>query len=75
MASASISAARKRSRGVGREVRVAHPGGEDHDAALFKMANRATPDIGLTDLGHVDRRQHPRRAIHALEGVLQRERH
>ena len=64
----------QRSRGVGREIRIAHPRGEDHDAALFKMANGATPDIGLTDLGHVNRGQDPRRAIHALESVLQRER-
>ena len=55
------------------EVRVAHARREDHDAALFQVANGATADVGLAHLGHVDRRQHPGGTADALEGVLQGE--
>ena len=45
---------------VGREERVAGAGGEDHDALLLEVADRAAPDVRLRDLGHRDRRLHAR---------------
>ena len=59
---------------VGRKVRISGSGGENHDAALFEMADRAAPDVRLGDLVHRDRGLHARGDAHALERVLQRER-
>src|SRR5205823_7193238 len=37
---------------VGREVRVAGAGDEDHHAPLFEMTNRASPNVWFSDFGH-----------------------
>ena len=50
----------QRRRGVGGEERVAGAGGEDHDALLLQVADRAAADVGLGNLGDVDRRLHAR---------------
>ena len=59
---------------VGREERVAGAGGEDDDAALLEVADRAAADVGLGDLGDRDRRLHARVDALLLERVLQRQR-
>ena len=60
--------------GVGREERVARAGGEDHDALLLEVADRAAPDVRLGDLGDRDRRLHARVHAEPLERVLERQR-
>ena len=57
------SRARAARRGVGGEERVARAGGEDHDAALLEVADRAAADVRLGDLG--DRRAPTGRACRA----------
>ena len=59
---------------VGGEVRVARAGGEDDDAALLHVADRAPPDVGLGDCLHLDGAHDAREDAVALERVLQRER-
>ena len=63
----------QRGGGVGGEERVAGAAGEDHDPALLEVADGPAPDVGLGDLGHLDRRLHPGGLAEALEGVLQGE--
>ena len=60
--------------GVGREVRVAGSGREDHDPSLLEMADRATADVRLGDLADVERGEHPRVGAVSLERLLDRER-
>ena len=60
-------------RRIGREERVARPGGEDHDPALLQVANRAAADVRLGDLVHGDRGHDPCRHAGPFEGVLQRQ--
>ena len=57
----------QRGGGVGREERVAGAGGEDHDAALLEVADRAAADVRLRDLARprsrtarASRRRHAR---------------
>ena len=50
----------QRRRRVGREVRVAGAGGEDHDAPLLEVADRAPADVRLGDLADVERREDAR---------------
>ena len=64
----------QRSRGVSGEERVAHAGGEDHDAALLEVPDGPAPDVGLGHLGHGQRAQHPGGLALLLERVLQRQR-
>ena len=64
----------QRGGGVGREERVAGAGGEDDDAVLLEVADRAAADVGLGDLGDGDRRLHARVHALVLERVLQRQR-
>ncbi len=49
------------------------PGGEDDDAALFEVADRAAADERLGDRAHFDRGQHAGRDRSLLERVLERE--
>ena len=60
----------QRRRGVGREERVAGAAGEDDDAALLEVADRAAPDVRLGDLLDVERRLHARVDAELLERVL-----
>src|SRR5439155_8451153 len=60
-------------RRVGREERVAEAGGEDDDPALLEVADRAPPDVGLGDAGHLERRLDAGCLAEALQGVLERE--
>ena len=57
--------------GVGGEIRIAGPGGQQHDAALAEIFHRALAVIGLADRGHGQRRQRARLAPRALDGGLQ----
>ena len=50
------------------------PGGEDHDAALLEVPASAQRHVRLRDLGHLDRRLHPRGDVDLLQRVLQRQR-
>jgi hypothetical protein len=61
-------------RGVRREERVAGPGREDDDAALLQVPDSAAPDVGLGDLGDVDRGENACLRAQPLEHVLERER-
>ena len=63
----------QRRRRVGREIRVAGAGHEDHDAALLEVAHGAPPDVRLGDLVHRDRAHDPGRDAGPLEGVLEGE--
>ena len=64
----------QRGGGVGREVRVPGPGGEDHDPALLEVADRPAADVRLGDLGHRDRGLHAGGLAERLERVLEGER-
>ncbi len=64
----------QRGGGVRREERVARARGEDDDAALLQVAHRTAADVGLGDLGYLDRRHHPRVGALPLERVLKRQR-
>ena len=59
---------------VGREVRVAGAAGEDHDAALLEVPDRAAADVRLGHLADVERREHARVGAVPLERLLHRER-
>ena len=59
---------------VGGEERVPRAGGEDHDAALLQVADRAPADVRLRDLGGCERGHHAGVRASPLERVLQRER-
>ena len=59
--------------GVGREVRIARPPGEDHHPPLLEVPHRPPPDVRLGDLPDLDRGLHPRRDVRLLERVLERE--
>ena len=61
----------QRGGGVGREVRVAGPGGEHDHPALLEVADGPPRDVGLGDLGHRDRGLHARRLPDAFQRVLQ----
>ena len=50
------------------------PGREDHDPALLEVADRAAADVGLGDLGDLDRRHHAGVGTRLLERVLERQR-
>ena len=60
--------------GVGRKVRIARTGGKNNDAALGKVVDSATANIGLADLVHLDSAHHAAGNIVVLEGILQGER-
>ena len=60
--------------GVRREERVPGAGGEDDDALLLEVADRAASDVRLGDLGHRDRGLDARVHAEPLERVLERER-
>src|SRR5580658_8467971 len=49
----------KRRSGVGREVRVAGPAGEDDDPTLLEVAYRPPADVRLRDLSDLDGRLNP----------------
>ncbi len=51
------------------KVRIAGAGGEDHDAALFDVADGAAEDERLGDLIHRDRALHARGDAHLFEAV------
>ena len=59
---------------VGREVRVAGAGREDHDPPLLEVPDRPAADVRLGDVGDVERRLHARRRAGALERVLESQR-
>ena len=59
--------------GVGREVRVARPPGEDDHPPLLEVPHRAPADVRLGDLPDLDRGLHARRHVGLLERVLERE--
>src|SRR6266550_3930264 len=61
-------------RRVGREERIARARGEDDDAPLLEMPDRAPPDVGLRDLPHLERRLDTRVRALPLQYVLERER-
>ncbi len=58
--------------GVGSKVRIACPCSEDHDSILFKMPDRAAPDVRLRQLLHIDRRLNARMDLEVLKRILQR---
>ena len=60
--------------GIGGEVGVAGPGGEDDDAALFQVPDGAPADVRLGQLLHLDRALHAREDAQLLQRVLQRQR-
>ena len=60
-------------RRVGGKVGIAGAGGKDHRPALFEVAHRAAPDVGLGELLHADGRHDARVDGLALEHVLDRE--
>ena len=57
--------------GIGGEVRHAQPGGEDHDATLLEVPDRAQRHERLGHLRHRDRRLDAGRHVDLLQGVLQ----
>ena len=63
----------QRGGGVGREVRVAGAGHEDHDAALLEVADGAAADVRLRDLVHRDRAHDAGRRLRPLDRVLERQ--
>ena len=63
----------QRGGGVGGHVGVAGAGGEDDDAPLLEVADRAAPDVRLGDLLDGDRRLRADVAADLLDGVLERE--
>src|SRR5215475_158692 len=63
-----------KSRGsVSREERISGPGGEDDDAALFKMTQRTATDVGLGDLVHLNCAHDAAIDASFLNSVLQRD--
>ena len=58
----------QRRRRVGREERVARAAGEEHDAALLEVPDRAPADERLGDLPHLDRRHQARARRPASRG-------
>jgi len=55
------------------EERIARSGGEDDDPLLLEMAYRPPANVGLRDLGNLDRRLDARVRPSPLERVLERE--
>ena len=60
-------------RGVGGEVRVAGPAGEDHHALLLHVADGAAADERLRHLAHLDGGEHAGLHLGPLQGVLEGE--
>ena len=58
---------------VGREVRNAQSGREDHHASLLQVSTGPKGHEGLGDLSHGDRRLHASGHVDLLEGVLKSE--
>ena len=58
--------------GVGGEVGVPGPPGEDHHPTLLEVAHRPAPDVGLRDLADLEGRQHPGVEAHLFQRVLKR---
>ena len=63
----------QRSGRVGRKIRVARAGGEDHDAPTLEVADGTPPDIRLCHLPYLYRRLYACRHARALERILHRE--
>src|SRR5207237_6393507 len=60
--------------GIGGEVGIAGPGGEDDDTAFFEMSDGAAADVRLGQLLHVDRALHAREDAQLFQRVLERQR-
>ena len=58
---------------IGREVRIAGAGGEDHHPPLLQVPDRAPAQEVLADLVDADRRHHPHVHPAAFQRVLQGE--
>lgn len=57
--------------GIGGEVRISGPGGEDDDAALLEVADGTAPDVGLADLVHLNGAHDTAGNASLFDGVLQ----
>src|SRR5699024_3399104 len=61
----------ERRSGVSGEVRITDACCEDYDAALFKVSDCPSSDIGLRNLFHLNRGEHTCLTAKLLEAVLQ----
>src|SRR6476646_8940886 len=62
------------SAGIGGEKRIARSGGEDDDATLLEVADRASTDVVLADVVDLDRAHYPRPTAELLQRILHRQR-